>query len=54
MKETKNMIKLGPMLMEKLEQKEIEKANPPWVRWVMGIFLALILMAAVWYDWVGV
>lgn len=45
------MIKSLPAIEKEFSMEEVEKANPGWVRVVLGLFVLIIIMVAVWVDW---
>ncbi|NNK85696.1 MAG: hypothetical protein HKO91_09115, partial [Desulfobacterales bacterium] len=45
------MIKSLPAIEKEFDMKEVEKANPGWVRVVLGMFVLVVIMTSVWVDW---
>ncbi len=45
------MIKSLPAIEKEFNMKEVEKANPSWLRAIMIAFVIIIIFGAVWADW---
>ena len=45
------MFKILPASEKEFEMKSVADATPNWLKVLMGVFVALILTAAVWMDW---
>ena len=45
------MIKSLPATEKEFDMKQVEQANPSWVRVVMIVFVMIIIFGAIWADW---
>lgn len=44
------MFKILPAIEEKFDMKEVDKATLNWLKWVMFGFVAIIMLATLYFD----